>query len=394
MSSTLHFFLQQCVARGASDLFLSAGARPSIRLEGRYTPLSAPVVSEKHLLNLIQRILSTEQLQTYQRNRALDIAYTLPDQSRFRINLSYQRGAPFLVARHIKHQIPEPGQLGLPEGVAELSLHENGLILFCGNTGSGKSTSLAAMVEHRNTHVPGHILAIEDPIEFWFEHKLCMVNQREIGADAHSCADALRHAVRESPDMLMVGEIRDFETARQVVSFSETGHLCLSSLHATSSAQAIQRLINYYPESARSSLLMDLALNLKAVVCQRLVPGINGRRVLATEVLMNTPLVAERIQSGRLDDIAEAIDRTQDSGAETMDQSLFRLFKAARISAETAVKYADSKVNMSLLIRFGPQATRKRQQDGRYSDVGATGNLSVRSANAMACADRALKLVR
>ncbi len=372
MSQSLNTFLKLLVKAGGSDLFLTADASPSIRLEGEYTSLQLPPFASHHVEHLIRAVLSHQQMDELSRKRALDFAYQAKGIGRFRVNVGYQRGSAFLVARHIKDSILLPEALSLPAQISTMALENNGLILVCGSTGNGKSTTLASMLELRNQTMPGHILTVEDPIEYWFEHKKCMVNQREIGSDALSYADSLKHAMRESPDVIMVGEIRDQETARHVVAFAETGHLCLSTLHATSVTQAIQRLMNLYPKAAQRTLLMDLALNLRGIVCQKLVIGTDGRRVPAVEVLMNTPYIADLIQSNRLDMLQEAMERTLDSGSCTMDQALFDLYVRGKIFEEVALRHADSRVNMSLRMRFGTRGVKGLvDRDAQFS--GATG---------------------
>jgi twitching motility protein PilU len=258
-----------------------------------------------------------------------------------------------MVIRFIKSKIPKIDELALPQVLKSLVNEKNGLILMVGATGSGKSTTLAAMIDHRNSTAPGHILTIEDPIEFVYEHNKCIVGQREIGLDTHSYENALREAMREAPDVILIGEIRDLETMEAGITYADTGHLCLSTLHAVNANQALDRIINLFPPEQKNQILMDLSLNLRAIISQRLVPAKNGGRVAAVEVMINTPYISELIRKGEMGGIKEIMEKSGKSGMQTFDQSLFGLFKAGRIELQDALSYADSRTNLEWKINFG-----------------------------------------
>ncbi|HAS51025.1 MAG TPA: type IV pili twitching motility protein PilT, partial [Gammaproteobacteria bacterium] len=271
---------------------------------------------------------------------------------RFRVNIFKQRGEVSMVIRYIKGEIPQVEELGLPPLLRQIIMEKRGMILLVGGTGSGKSTTLAAMIDHRNTSSPGHIITIEDPIEFTHQHKKSVIAQREIGIDTHSYEFALRSAMREAPDVILVGEIRERDVMKFVLTFSETGHLVLSTLHANNANGALERIVNFFPEDARPQLLMDLALNLKAIISQRLIRSLTGGVVPAVEVLLNTPYIADLIQKGKIDYVKDAMEQSTESGTQTFDQALFKLYKDGKISKDEAIKNADSKNNVALQIRL------------------------------------------
>jgi len=282
----------------------------------------------------------------------LNMAIAVKDAGRFRINVFKQRGEVGMVIRAIKSEIPSIEQLRLPAIFKDVIMEPRGLVLVVGATGSGKSTTLASMIDHRNSTMSGHILTVEDPIEYLHRHKKSVVNQREVGLDTHSFHEALKNAMREAPDVIMIGEIRDSETMEAAISFSETGHLCLATLHSNNADQTIERILNFFPEPAHRNILMNLALNLKAVISQRLVIGKDGRRLPAAEVLINTPFIRDLLRRGQVHEIKEAMDRSLEEGIQTFDQSLYRLYKEGKIELEEALNKADSRDGLALKIRL------------------------------------------
>lgn len=353
----MHAMLKLMADQGASDLFLTCGAPPHIKIEGISHPIKLPAFKSGEVKELAHSLMTERQSAAFEDSLESNLSLSLEGVGRFRINVYWQRGEVAMVVRLIKAKIPSFEQLGLPAQCAQLAMLKRGLVLFVGAAGSGKSTSMAAMIGYRAAMADGHILTIEDPIEFQFSHGLALVDQREVGIDTHSFGDALRNALREAPDVIMIGEIRDEETARHAIAYAETGHLCVSTLHANNANQAIERIINFFPEQAHHQLFMDLSLNLKGVVSQRLVPALDGKRALATEVLLLSGYVAELIQKGRVDEIKEAMGRANEFGMHTFDQSLFQLFKAGRISLEEALRNADSHTDLALRIRLSEHHT-------------------------------------
>lgn len=293
----------------------------------------------------------------------LNMGLSIPQVGRFRINLFRQRGDISMVVRYIQSKIPSMEQLNLPPILKSIVMELRGLVLVVGATGSGKSTTLAAMIDYRNENQSGHILTIEDPIEFIHQHKKSIVDQREVGIDTMSYDNALVNAMREAPDVILIGEVRERSTMKQAIAYAETGHLCISTLHANNAYQTMDRIINFFPEDARKQVLMDLSLNLRAIISLRLVPGVNNQRMAAVELLLNTPYVADLIEKGKIDDIKEAMERSTEQGMQTFDQALLKLYRSGAISMENAIKYADSKNNVSLQIRLN-SAGNFDSQDG------------------------------
>ncbi|TNF35169.1 MAG: PilT/PilU family type 4a pilus ATPase [Gammaproteobacteria bacterium] len=352
MSQDLRPFLKYMVDHEASDLFLSVGAPPTLKIDGIAKAMTQQPLDAEQVQDLAFSVLAEEDVAHFRNELELNKALDVPEVGRFRLNLYRQRGNPALVARFIRADIPAIGQLGMPALMESLVLEEHGLVLVAGAAGSGKSTTLASMIDHRNQSKTGHILSIEDPIEFLHSHKKSIVDQREVGIDTLSFDAALRNAMREAPDVIVIGEIRDQETMRHALSYAETGHLCLSTLHASNAHQALERIINFFPEDNRGELLLDLSLHLKAIVSQRLIRGESGKRLPAVEVMLNTPFIQELIQGGRIDEIGETIARHNESGCCTFDQSLFELWKTGKISQEEALEHADSRANLSVMIRL------------------------------------------
>lgn len=348
----LHALMKLMADKGASDLFLTCDAPPHIKIDGVTHPVKAPVIQPGEVKQMAYSIMTERQTADFEETLEANLSFSAQGLGRFRVNVYYQRGEVALVARLIKSEIPTFEQLGLPEACRDLAMLKRGLVLFVGSAGSGKSTSLAAMIGYRSQNADGHILTIEDPIEFLFPHARSLVDQREVSIDTLSFGDALRNAMREAPNVIMIGEIRDQETAKHAIAYAETGHLCLSTMHANNANQAIERIINFFPEQAHRQLLMDLSLNLKGVVSQRLVPATDGKQALATEVMILSAYVSELIQKGRVDEIKDAMNKGGVAGMHTFDQTLFDLYQADRISLEDALHHADSHTDLALRIRL------------------------------------------
>ena len=349
----IHSSLALMVKRGGSDLFISAGFPPAIKVDGNVEKLSVHPLSPEHTQALAVAVMNDKQRRDFEASKAVNFAISPTGIGRFRANAFTQRGSVALVARKIPLEIPTIDGLQLPGVLKDLSMTKRGLIIFVGATGSGKSTSLAAMVDWRNENSQGHIITIEDPIEFLHPHKNCIVNQREVGIDSLGWDDALKDTLRQAPDVILMGEIRDRETMDQAVAFAETGHLALATLHANNANQAIDRIINFFPEERRAQLLMDLSLNLKAIVSQRLIRLEQGKgRVAAVEVMINSPLIAEKVLNGEVGDIKDVMKKSRELGMQTFDQALFDLFEAGRISYEEALRNADSMNDLRLTIKL------------------------------------------
>ena len=345
-------YLAVMVQHGASDLFLSSGTPAGIKVQGSLRRLDEPALDGGQTQALAYSIMRESQIKSFEATLECDFAIALPGLGRFRVNVYRQRGEVAVVVRHINARIPSIDSLKLPPVLKQLCQLKRGLVLMVGAAGSGKSTTLAAMIDHRNRTVGGHILTVEDPMEFEHSHGVAIVDQREVGLDTRSFDEALRHAMREAPDVIMIGEIRDRETMQHAMAYAETGHLCLSTLHANNTNQAIQRILNFFPEAAHRQVLMDLSLNLKGVVGQRLLRNSAGQLVPAVEVMLLSPYVSELIQKGQTDDIKEAIAKSNELGMMTFDQSLYDLYLRGEITADQAIDYADSRTDLSLRIRL------------------------------------------
>jgi twitching motility protein PilU len=354
----LQHYLELMIEKGASDLFLTCGATPRIKINGKTAPLDAAVLQRGEVRALIMPIMSERQKAGFEETMEANLSYSFGQAGRFRINVFQQRGEMGLVIRQVKSEVNSFRELGLPEACANLAMLKRGLVLFVGAAGCGKSTSLAAMINYRAANADGHILTIEDPIEFLFRHNRALVDQREVAVDTRSFNDALRNAMREAPDVIMIGEIRDEETARHAISYADTGHLCLSTLHANSADQAVERMTAFFPEASRKQVLMDLSLNLKAVIAQRLLPAADGgRAVLATEMMQSSVFIADLIREGRINEIKTAIAKNKAGGMHCFDDSLFELYQAGRISLEEAQRSADSRTDLTLRIRLSQHRT-------------------------------------
>jgi len=356
----MHDLLRVMVQKDGSDLFITAGAVPSIKVDGKMTPLSNQSLSPQHTQILVHSIMNDRQMAEFDASQECNFAISLPGVSRFRVNAFTQRGSAGVVLRVIRSDIPEFADLDLPPILKDVAMTSRGLVIFVGATGSGKSTSLAAMVGYRNENSKGHIITIEDPIEFIHNHRNCIVTQREIGVDTESYEIALKNTLRQAPDVILIGEIRDRETMDYAIAFAETGHLCLSTLHANSTNQALDRVINFFPEERRAQLLMDLSLNLKSIVSQRLIPKSDGEgRVPAVEVLLNTPLMSDLIFKGQVHEIKELMAKSNELGMNTFDQALFDLYESGSITYEDALRNADSLNDLRLRIKLESKGSRK-----------------------------------
>jgi twitching motility protein PilU len=350
------YFLKLMMDRGASDMFLSTGTPVHIKIEGKLAALGTSPLPAGMVKKIAYSLMDEGSVPKFERELEYNMALALKDVGRFRVNVFKQRGEVGLVIRAIKSDIPSIEDLLLPQIYKKLIMEPRGLILVVGATGSGKSTTLASMIDFRNTNSAGHILTVEDPIEFLHRHKKSIVNQREVGLDTHSYAEALKNAMREAPDVILIGEIRDTATMDAAIGFSETGHLCLATLHSNNADQTIERILNFFPEAAHKNILMNLALNLQAIISQRLVIGKDGRRRPATEVLINTPRIRDLLRRGEIHEIKLAMERSLEEGMQTFDQSLYRLYKDGTIDLEEALSKADSRDGLALKIRLAEGA--------------------------------------
>ncbi len=343
-------YLKILVSNDGSDLYLTADAPPVAKFQGVLKPIEKIKLSKDRLKEIAYSVMDEEQRLAFEHVPEMNLAISEPGIGRFRINIFMQRNCHALVIRNIKVEIPNADKLGLPSILKESIMEKRGWLLFIGGTGSGKSTSLAALIDYRNSNSSGHIITIEDPIEYLHPHKKSLVNQREVGVDTLSYEDALKNTLRQAPDVILIGEIRSRETMEHALAFAETGHLCLSTLHANNSNQALDRIINFFPEERHNQLLLDLSLNLKAFVSQRLVPTIEGKRVAAIEILLTSQLIRDLILKGEVHDIKEAMEKSENIGMQTFDSHLMRLYKDGVISLEEALKNSDSPNNLKLKI--------------------------------------------
>lgn len=344
-------FLKIMVDRNASDVYFTVESPPMYRIEGITQPIGDSKFSPKDLEILARSIMTEHQWGEFIAQKEMNLALSISKLSRFRVNAFWQRGTIGLVVRKIVVDIPTLAQLGLPETLKDIIMTKRGLVLVVGATGSGKSTSLAAMIDHRNTSAPGHIISVEDPIEFVHPHKRSIVNQREVGFDTHSFHSALKSAMRQAPDVILIGEIRDQETMESAITFADTGHLCLATLHSTNANQAFERILNFFPETRHPQILLQLSLNLRAIVSQRLALGKNGRRVAVLEVMQDTPRIKELIQRGEVGTIKEAMEQSAQEGSQTFDMALYELYAAGKIDLDQALMNADSVNNLRLKIK-------------------------------------------
>lgn len=344
--------LQLAAEKQASDLFFSVGAPVNIKIDGIAMPVNAQILDAEIIKRIAYELMSPKRIAEFEAEMEMNFSFRADGTGNFRVNIFRQRGDIAIVIRHVKGKIDKVEDLHLPAILKELIMEKRGLVLVVGATGSGKSTTLASMIEHRNATKSGHILTIEDPVEYIFGHGKSIVNQREIGTDTLSYEKALSSGMREAPDVLMIGEVRDRETLKHALIFAQTGHLCLTTLHANNSYHALNRIVNFFPYDSRQSVLSDLSMCLRAVISQRLVRNVHGKQVPAVEILLNTSLIADLIKNDEIDKIRDAIEKSVSAGSQTFEQALYRLFKAGQITKEEAMRNADSASNLSTLIDF------------------------------------------
>lgn len=348
--------LQVMVEKGASDLFITAGVPPSIKLHGKVVPLTTTPLAPEKAREIVLSVMNEKQRREFLETKELNFAISARGIGRFRTSAFYQRNLAGMVLRRIETNIPKIDDLGLPDVIKDLAMVKRGLIMFVGATGTGKSTSLASMIGHRNKNSKGHIISIEDPIEFIHQHQGCIITQREVGIDTDSFETALKNTLRQAPDVILIGEVRSRETMDHAIAFAETGHLCLCTLHANNANQALDRIIHFFPADRHSQLWMDLSLNLRAIVAQQLVPTPdgNGRRA-CLEVMLNTPLAQDLIRKGQVHELKELMKKSTDLGMQTFDQALYELYDRGEITYEDALSHADSPNDLRLLIKLGSE---------------------------------------
>lgn len=357
----IHDLLRAMIAKKASDLFITAGFPPAFKLDGKMTPVSNQSLTPQHTQELARALMNDKQAQQFEGSNECNFAINPPGIGRFRVNAFVQQARVGLVLRTITTTIPKMDDLGLPSVLKDVVMTKRGLVIVVGATGSGKSTTLAAMLGYRNENSYGHIVTIEDPIEYVHDHKNCLITQREVGVDTETWETALKNTLRQAPDVILIGEIRDRETMDHAIAFAETGHLCMGTLHANSSNQALDRIINFFPEERRSQLLMDLSLNLKGLISQRLIPNKDGSgRAAAIEILLNTPLISDLIFKGEVHEIKEIMAKSRELGMQTFDQALFDLYEGGAITYEDAIRNADSMNELRLQIKLNGKEAQDR----------------------------------
>lgn len=345
-------YLRALVQNDGSDLYLTFNAPPAAKFQGELKALSREKMTSEQLIEIANLLMSEEQQEQFERKPEMNLALDEPDIGRFRINIFKQRTHIALVIRNIKVDIPNADDLGLPQILKDTIMKKRGLVLFVGGTGSGKSTSLAALIDHRNANATGHIVTIEDPIEYVHPHKKSLISQREVGVDTDCYEDALENTLRQAPDVILIGEIRTEETMEHALAFAETGHLCLSTLHANNTNQALDRIINFFPEERHNQLLMDIGINIQAFISQRLIPTIDGKRVAAIEILIGTSIVKDLIMKGDVMALKEVMEKSEELGMQTFDSHIYKLYKQGVISLEEALKNADSESNLQVRINL------------------------------------------
>jgi twitching motility protein PilU len=360
-SQFINDLLRLMVSRKGSDMFITADFPPAIKVDGRIVKVSAQSLGANHTLALTRAIMNDRQMAEFERTKECNFAISPTGIGRFRVNAFVQQGRVGMVLRTIPGTIPTVDDMGMPQVLKDVAMTKRGLVILAGATGSGKSTTLAAMVDWRNQNSYGHIVTVEDPIEFVHPHKNCVVTQREVGIDTDSWEAALKNTLRQAPDVILMGEIRDRETMEHAVAFAETGHLCMATLHANSANQALDRIINFFPEERRTQLLMDLSLNLRSMVSQRLIPTEDGLgRVAAFEVLLNTPLISDLVMKAEVGEIKEIMKKSRNLGMQTFDQALFDLFEAESISLDEAIRNADSANDLRLQVKLNSRRARSK----------------------------------
>jgi len=363
--ANVHQLLALMRAKGASDLFITAGFAPAIKLDGRMTPVTPQALTAEDSRALVQSAMNERQRAEFEITQECNYAISVEGIGRFRVSAFIQQGKAGMVVRTITTEIPDIDALGVPPQLRDIVMNKRGLVIMVGATGSGKSTTLAAMIGHRNANSYGHIITIEDPVEFVHPHRNCIVTQREVGTDTADWQSALKNTLRQAPDVILIGEIRDRETMDHAIAFAETGHLCLATLHANNSNQALDRIVNFFPEERRQQLLMDLSLNLKAMISQRLVPKKTGRgRCAAVEIMLNSPLISDLIFKGQVHEIKEVMKKSRELGMQTFDQALFDMVEADLIGIEDALRNADSVNDLRIAVRL-------HGKDGKDRDLSA-----------------------
>ncbi|WP_373975454.1 PilT/PilU family type 4a pilus ATPase [Chitinibacter sp. SCUT-21] len=369
-------FFKLMAEKSASDLFLAANSPIVIKISGSCHPVNNQVLSAEHVKQLAYQLMGPERVIAFERDLELNMAYPVPEIGNFRINVFKSRGTVALVARYIKPKADTLEELSMPALLKDLIMEKRGIILVVGATGSGKSSTVSAMLEHRNENHSGHILTMEDPIEFIYTHKKSLVNQREIGTDTHSYHDALRNAMREAPNVLMLGEIRDQETMTYAMQYAQAGHLCISTLHANNSYHSLSRIVNFYPQEARESLLYDMSTSLKAIISQRLVRTKTGKLKPAVEVMLNTNRIAELIRNGQLAEIKDAMEQTLAEGSQTFEQSLYRMYRAGEIELDEALRNADSATNLSWMVNNAQSVAEQEEAKNKAASQKESDDLS------------------
>ncbi len=364
MPEELDKYLEIMVDRNGADLFLSTNARPSCKVHGKLIPLSDQIMPRGRIKEIAYAIMNERQISEFEEKPEMNLALSKPGLGRFRVNIFRQRHEYSMVIRSISTEIPDSKSLGLPDSLTSLIMEKRGLILFVGGTGSGKSTSLASLIDHRNANSAGHIITIEDPVEFVHPHKESIINQREVGVDTLCYEDALENTLRQAPDVILIGEIRSAETMEYALAFAETGHLCLSTLHANNANQALGRIINFFPEERHKQIFLDLSLNMRGIVSQRLLPTIDGKRAAAIEVLLGSPRVNDLIKTGKIDEIKEVMEKSANQGMQTFDMALFDLWRRGKIKADEALRNADSRNNLALKMRLAKEKAQKGRTNG------------------------------
>ena len=367
--SFMHDLLRMMVSKDGSDLFITSGSPPAMKIDGKVATVSKQRLSPSHTQMLTRSIMNDKQVSEFEEKQECNFSIALTGVARFRVNAFVQRGSTGMVLRIINSEIPSFAELHLPDILQNIAMEKRGLVIFVGGTGSGKSTSLASMVDYRNQKSYGHIITIEDPVEFVHDHGNCLVTQREVGVDTESYEVALKNTLRQAPDVILIGEIRDRETMEHAIAFAETGHLCLSTLHANSTNQALDRIINFFPDERRSQLLMDLSLNLKGLISQRLIPKLGETgRIPAIEIMLNTPLMADMIFKGEVHEMKALMAKSNEEGMLTFDQALFDLYEDKKITFEDALRNADSVNDIRLRIKLESETARNSGLVEDHSD--------------------------
>ncbi|MGN7612865.1 PilT/PilU family type 4a pilus ATPase [Magnetococcales bacterium HHB-1] len=345
-------YLRLMIEKSASDLYFTSESPPRVKVDGRMAAIGKDILTKEIIAEAIDKVLSKDQAEFFKSNLEIDFAIALEGEGRFRVNAFHQRGHPAMVLRYIKADPPELDQLKVPPTLKDLVMHKRGLLLMVGGTGSGKSTTLAGMLNYRNANASGHILTIEDPVEFVHPHKKSLVNQREVGPDTLSYANALKSALREAPDVILIGEIRERETMEAAIEIAGTGHLAVSTLHANNAYQALNRIINMFPEQMHKQLFLDLSVYMRAILSQRLIPSLDGKRRAAVEIMLNTPYMSELMSEGKIEEMKEALENSTEKEMQSFDTALLRLYQEGAISMDNALNFADSRANLESRIHF------------------------------------------